>query len=378
MRVFESELTMSSSGELDATKLFEDAKKRVDEDIEYLEGIARDNGLNFKPTTRLGRGHVCQTLINRTSGGYFAPTTIKGYLNCPANFVVNTVTPRQVYSAKSLGSVFHEVMEDLFKGSDRSESTIWKLLDEKVGSAGIDRNSREYNQLRGMVQSYIDVYDYSGLKKENRDSINCTTEQFFRVDASPLGVDLPGKICCLVDRIDLQDDGTVIIVDYKTSSWGGGAGDMMNDIDGYLPQMIFYKWVVEEYTGAEVSHVYLCSVTPESAQYEECDVSSLVNQSKVVDLIFKFHEQIKEAKESRVYEARKMRYCGSCPLNSICPVQGNLDSGTATHKVLIEVPLHFDMIKLLDKDGKELPIEEVDRLSQRLLVEDVDPNYRAG
>ena len=295
---FESQVVLHD-GKLDCSQLFADAKAIVDKEKEKL-GVKR-----------LDRGHMLQHLINSTSAGYLSPTAMKSFMQCPANYVIQKVTPRDIRAATTIGSAYHKIME-LWYSEDkenRTEDRIYAIADEFIKKENQEENK---DDIYYYIKNYLKSEDYLGGKMKH-EQLDCSTEQFFKSVVYPLGVKLPAKVYCLVDRIDFRDDG-IYVIDYKTGR--GATNDYI--INGYLPQMIFYKWVVEAEIGEKIKDVYLCSPGDSENPYVKMNVNSLVEQSKVIDNCFEFLEQGRAMKKDRVYETRRMTYCASCPLSNIC------------------------------------------------------------
>ena len=170
--------------------------------------------------------------------------------------------------------------------------------------------------------------------------LECATEVFIKNNVKPLGVDLEVPIYLKIDRIDIRKQG-IFIIDYKT-----GVGDpnpFLLGIEGYLPQMIFYKWGVEEEYGQKINKAYLSlpGAYSLSHRYEEMNVNSLVEQSKVIEKVYHHLENIRNTRNNLKFEEKRMRYCNSCQLKHVCYTyinSMNLDS----NKIKSEIKIHLE------------------------------------
>ena len=167
-----------------------------------------------------------------------------------------------------------------------------------------------------MSDNYWEAPGYDGGKLDHQ-NLQCATEVFIKPVINPLGVDLNVPIYTLIDRIDVNEG--IVVVDYKT----GGKGDpnpYLLGEHGYLPQMIFYKWAVEAEYGEKVRKVLLSvpGAYTLSLRWVDMNVGSLVEQSKVVEQVYRHLYHAKKCKETRVYETTIMRYCNSCPVKNQC------------------------------------------------------------
>lgn len=91
-------------------------------------------------------------------------------------------------------------------------------------------------------------------------------------------------------------DRNLYIIDYKTSATAGNPTETSLVINGYLPQLIFYKWAVEQKLGREVEAAMICAPTAdEEHKYSKVDAESLEFQREVIRQEEKFEKEGKEA-----------------------------------------------------------------------------------
>lgn len=118
--------------------------------------------------------------------------------------------------------------------------------------------------------------DYLTGQPMDHKALECDTEKFFRVYLNPLGTSFSKPAYCLLDRLDYREDGNLYIIDYKTSATAENPTETSLGVNEYLPQLIFYKWAVEQKLDWEVEAAMICAPTSdEEHKYSKVDVNSL-------------------------------------------------------------------------------------------------------
>lgn len=283
---------------LHADKLYEDIEKFTEE---------QKKRLNLK---KLGRWHPLQHILNSTSGRYVSPTAMKSFMASPADYLFNKLFPDERGTAASVGTTYHEVMEHWYleEQGNRTVERLWEIAEEIIKKDEQDAVAAE--EVRFYVKAYLEGNDYLTGKAMDHNKLVCATEKFIKAEsASPLGVTLPVPLYCLIDRVDFRENG-IIVVDYKTGGGRGNASTYLLGENGYLPQMIMYKWVVENEYGESVKDVYLCLPGGEGPddKYVRMNTNSLVEQSKVIENIFSFVDTSKQAIETKKFEIGRVGY----------------------------------------------------------------------
>ena len=304
-KIFKSKLYQDiDTGILDASRLYKDAE-------EWIENEKKEKGVE-----RLHRWHPLQHLLNSTSGNYISPTAMKGFEQCPANYLYSKLVIEKKGSATSIGSTFHAIAQNFYneKPENRTKEKLYELMEKQIEE---DDQEESRKDVEFYVERFWNMPDYLTGRPMNHKNLTCVTETFIRPTINPLGVNLNVPIYTLIDRVDIRDDG-IYIVDYKT-----GVGDpnpYLLGEHGYLPQMIFYKWAVESEYGQTPKGVYLGLPGADSNEYmyTKMNVDSLVEQSKVVDAIDAHLKRIRNARETLKFEESTMRYCNSCQMKYMC------------------------------------------------------------
>lgn len=314
-------------GVIDATQLYSDIEDAVEKDKKELN------------VEKLYRGHPLQHILNSTSGQYIAPTSMKSFQQCPAGYLFNKTKTEITGSATSIGRSFHTIMEEFYNLEKelRTKEEIYKITKRIIEE---DKQFSSESSILKYVEGYLESNDYITGKPMDHTKLECANEVFIKPTINPLGVNLNIPIYLKIDRIDIRNEG-IFVIDYKTGM--GDPNPYLLGENGYLPQMIFYKWGVEAEYGEKVNKAYLCLPGSDSlnCRYTEMNVSSLVQQSKVVEEVFHHLESAREIRESLQFPERIMRYCNSCQMKHMCSTYIKY-KGLDESEILEEIPVNIE------------------------------------
>lgn len=286
---------------------------------------------------RLGRKHPLQHILNSTSGNYVSPTAMKGFMACPGNYLYQKLVPRDSGTATSLGTTFHSIMQYWYDSEDRSRKNLQKIKEEFIEKDGQQEWAATIDKY---VNCYLTADDYLGGRM-NHQKLKCSNELFLKPNIQPLGVNIGVPVYTLIDRLDIREDG-IYLIDYKTGF--GDPSDYMLGHNGYLPQMIFYKWVVEAEYGEPVKEAMLCLPGAYTDKYVKMNVASLVEQSKVIDDIFDFLDKAAETRKTKVFTTSRMRYCRSCKFKEFCSIYNKEIIKNEDFKIQEDIPVEIDVL----------------------------------
>lgn len=321
--IFKSELYQEGN-KIIATKLFDDIENFIEEQKKRMK------------IDRLGRYHPLQKVLNRTSGNYVEATAMKSFTNCPGAYLYNLLIPYQSGTSTSLGSNYHEIMEKFYnqKGEERTYESIMRISKESIKEY---KNEAIADDVMFYVNAYMDMPDYLNGRPMDHKNLIVSNEVFIKPKINPLGVDLNVPSYNLLDRIDVRGDGDLYVIDYKTGI--GDPGRWSMGPDGYLPQMITSSWACEAEYGQKPEKVFICvpgAYSPE-LKYAEMNVHSLVEQSRVVEKIYHYIEESREARRTKVFVERAMPYCASCALSQLCANRNSLETKDSFKTIPISV-----------------------------------------
>ena len=316
--------------ELYADQLFKDLKYVVE--------------LDEKAGVKVDRKHPAKKILNRFSGSYMSPTFMKSFETCEVSALYGSLAPWVPTDSTSIGTSVHSIFQLFYdlQPEERTEDALDRITYEVVEKNG-------QTELVDEVKYYVDRYkkapDYlDPTKPMDHKSLTCFNELFIAAECSPLGVKLPLKIYTLIDRLDYRQD-KLFAIDYKT---GKKLDKYILTMEGYLPQLISYQWVVEEQYGVELGGAYLCTPGADPI-YHELPTSSLKYQSIYIDKIFVFAERFKESAETRRYKEKRHRWCGFCKFKDYCNAFKGVDGvSSQVIEVRYDVTLAED-----EEEGKE-------------------------
>lgn len=281
--------------------------------------------------------NILKKFLSRSSMNYITPTLMKAYKQCQACAALSSFEERRHSSAAGIGTLFHSIMEEYYKNEKNFFDTIKeneKRLDEIKNQVLSEIHDPEVNQMIDFyVENYKKTKDYIFTDKTTMDpevihSRKYYTEYFVKIEEMQVfKYKVPKPTYCLIDRIDFYND-EIYIIDYKC---GKVISENMYGIDGYLPQMLFYRWVLHNYMGLDAKNAYI--MAPGDSQYHELNgFHSLKTQSMVVDSIDQFIKTSNILQESKSFKETKMPYCYGCSIKDQCQrITGN------TNDIVLEI-----------------------------------------
>ena len=311
--------TITQSGrQINASKFFKDLQDIVDKD--------KANGIE------LDRHHPAKKLINRFSGGYFSPSMIKGFNDCPAQQFYGSLMPWVGSDITAIGQSVHLIFQEFY--NSKPEKRIFENLDIITNDV-IDKNNQEKQRkvIEMYVQGFKDTPDYLDISRPmDHKNLVCYNELFMKgEDCHPLGVKIPLPIYCLTDRLDFRDEG-VYVIDYKTGTY---LNPKISTMQGYAPQLMCYGWMSEALYGEKIKGAYLL-IPGTKQKILEVKITGLQDQSMYIERIFKYKEDIQRIAKTRIFNEKTMQYCKSCKFNKYCNLANNKNED-------IEIPVEYDI-----------------------------------
>lgn len=246
-----------------------------------------------------------------------SPSRVSQYKKCPLSFRFGAIDkiPTETKDYQLKGTLVHAVLEQLMglPPEERTYPTAVKLIVptwEKMkakdpSNAEVVPEEKEMDffvQARGLVKGYFMMENPQGLSTDRMEEFVSTT---IRDDVPLRG---------FIDRVDVNDDGMVRIVDYKT-----GKKPSPRFADDAMAQMKFYAlvwWRLYGVIPAQLRLMYLAvgddlTLSPDEATLE----------AFAADLALTWDE-IKHKGVRGEFEPRTSKLCGWCDYQSICPAFG--------------------------------------------------------
>jgi ATP-dependent exoDNAse (exonuclease V) beta subunit len=251
-------------------------------------------------------------------------STLSAIMACPAQWFFTREAGGQgaAHQAATLGNLVHKVAEEVAK-SDEAPPTIDELMervDEVWGRLQFRTHwsrARERERIRLALQRFLTWHaDNQRTLIGSEESFKVTVEV-----ADGIRVQLVGT----ADRLELDDDGRVVVVDFKTGRSRPSGPEVQRNEQLALYQYAIDAGAVAPLIGSAVSGgaelVQLGSLDPaEKATVQQQSVHTAGSPERQVLI-----EEIVEAERivrAEDFDTRPGRHCDACDFISICPAKG--------------------------------------------------------
>ena len=283
-----------------------------------------------------------------------SPSRASQFKTCPKQFKFSNVDklkePTNEVQAK--GTTVHQALEDLFDlpKEERNTEKLHNLFRDAWTKV---RGTDEHHNLFSSVDEERE-WGVDGLKLlNNYMSIEDPTsfdplERERWVRGSIDDLNLRG----ILDRMDRNQKGELIIVDYKS-----GKAPMAKYKEPRFFALKLYALLIKEELNempAELKLIYLKNSTIHTLKITEQDLIDAKNE------IIKIWENIKKAYENNDFPAVKNNLCDWCYYKPICPVFNKNAPSTEELRVINETISELqEEVEALDmfKDDKDIPKE---------------------
>jgi len=186
-------------------------------------------------------------------------TALNNFLVCPWRyFFSNLVRLPQVLSKHQMyGTAVHQTLKHFFDKyrdeSDLSQSELLDLFQKYLAKQPIGEKDYAETLLKGQraLSGYFETYNGSWTRSViNEFNIAGVYADLAEKVTGEDKILLKGQL----DKIEIQDDGGVIVVDYKTKkpmSRNAIEGKTKNDDGNYKRQLVFYKILLDKYENSK-------------------------------------------------------------------------------------------------------------------------------
>jgi RecB family exonuclease len=261
-----------------------------------------------------------------------SPSMITSLESCPAKWAAEAFATRELIeeepdNAARRGSLFHQVMEDLFKyePEERTPTLMKKMVEQTLNSdtyKDLANNSEVIIWLRDAVNGYYSM----GGKPQNVEIAKVALG-----DRSPkLGLEIfvKGRIgearretLGFIDRLIVDkksENGEIIIEDWKTGAKAKQYDKTKKSEEGISEQrqQIIYKILLEK-EDVKVSGARL--IYPVARTIVNVDLKDKELEQKVVTAIEETDKKLDVYTERNTFEYKPSFLCAWCPLSRICP-----------------------------------------------------------
>lgn len=295
-----------------------------EESTEILEpGVALDGtGLHVSS----------QRIAEKLEKKKLSPSLITGLESCAASWFANSFVIRDIIEEEPdnparRGSMFHKVMEDLFKlpAEERTTSMVKSIVGEvsTVGEfADLGQNPDAMQWLRDAINGYYSM----GGKPQGIQIANITNT--YGKEVPGLEVFVQGnigsadrKILGFIDRVinNTNKPGTVVVEDYKSGKKAKKYNPNTKSTDGLgeARQQVIYTMLLEQ-MGIRVSGARLLFPVPQ--QVVNIPVHDKAFREKVVSDVEQADQKLTIMTERNTFEFSPNFLCSWCPLVKACPV----------------------------------------------------------
>jgi putative RecB family exonuclease len=263
-------------------------------------------------------GSMSAAPIDRRARGALSPSRAADFLTCPLLFRYRTIDrlPESSSPDAVRGTLVHQVLEDIFErpAAERTPATAHAMLEPTW--ADLRERSWQAREVAGTLdepawlQTAHEVLDRWFALEDPTRLEPAQREAFVEVELES-GLLLRG----IIDRVDEAPDGSVRIVDYKTSSAVA---------EGFEAKALFQLrvyalilWRTRGVVPRMLQLVYLGD-TSEIVRYEPDEADLRATERKVGAI----WAAIEEAKRTGVFEPSPGRNCDWCAHHALCPVFG--------------------------------------------------------
>lgn len=300
---------------------------------------------NPEPATRsaLGSESIRASLTTVTPTAYhgamfpvptsLSPSRVESFLSCPMQFrfarIEKIAEPPAIHMTR--GSLVHRALELLFTrpAALRTVEAAVAALDEAIVEYRIDPDFTELHLTEAQADvlfadSLALVHKY--LQMEDPRSVRDIGLEL-RLEAAVGDLTLRG----IIDRLDLDDNGGLIVVDYKT-----GRAPSANYEQGKMTGVHFYSFLCDALFGripAKIRLMYLKTGEVIEATPSAQSVRFVSTRTNAV------LKAVERACLTGSFQPRVSNLCGSCSFKQWCPAFGGSPDLAA-----VEAPVVFRAI----------------------------------
>lgn len=260
--------------------------------------------------------------------GSITASKVSSFKECGLAFRLSVIDkiPQPITPWTLRGTLAHTVLDRLYfryDGAGRTRERALELAEEVWTEAlaegtlsGLDSTAANLDSLHREMRTLV----LKDFEAEDPTKVKAIATEL-RLETSLGGVTLRG----VIDRLDLNDDGSLTVTDYKTGKLPGEVQE-----NERLSGVYFYALLCEKVLGqrpSQVQLVYLRDATRIVASPTEQALKGLTSRTEAV------WRAVCNACEREDFRPRPSKLCRFCCYQELCPAQGGSLSLLETFKV---------------------------------------------
>lgn len=246
------------------------------------------------------------------------PTKATAFSDCPFAFRRSVIDGVRTPPTRPLavGTLVHAALEDFYRREPnrRSEAALDEAVDTAVRAAACDDELGAYvaeldDRERAALYRSITTLSRTILDLEDPARVRAIGTEL-RLEATIEGVHVRG----VIDRLDLDDEGDLVVVDYKT-----GRTPPPSHQDARLGGVLTYALLVSVLFG-RVPRLVRLVYLGDGSVIERAPSAQMLRG--VATRLRALWHAIERACDREDFPPRPSRLCGSCPHRDVCPTMG--------------------------------------------------------
>ena len=245
-----------------------------------------------------------------------SPSKISSFTDCALAFRFSAIDklpePPQIHTTR--GTLVHAALEDLFT----------KPAPERTLATALTCLSDAYDRMQGDPELVGLALDTEGERQLLDDAERLVRNAFVLEDPSrinPIGIELfltleldQLRLRGIIDRLELDDDGELIVTDYKT-----GKAPKRDYEQSRFGGVTFYSLLCERLFGRRPAKVQLLYLADPVAVVLTTSERANANLERKVRAIW---STIERACEHESFAPKPSRLCDWCAFHAYCPAKG--------------------------------------------------------